>query len=192
MLANNDGTFGAVAAYPTEDYAQSVSVGDINHDGILDVVVPDSANDGNGTSVSVLIGNGDGTLKAKTDYLVGGDAAPYYAVLADFNGDGLLDISTANYSTRSVTTLLQQQVETATLSNTAVTGSGAQLADASYPGDTSHAPSLSTTTSLTPTIATTNTLTSSGLAVNAGASVTFTATIVASSYWVYAGRGQLL
>jgi Bacterial Ig-like domain (group 3)/FG-GAP-like repeat len=178
MLANNDGTFGAVAAYPTEDYAQSVSVGDINHDGILDVVVPDSANDGNGTSVSVLIGNGDGTLKAKTDYLVGGDAAPYYAVLADFNGDGLLDISTANYSTRSVTTLLQQQVETATLSNTAVTGSGAQLADASYPGDTSHAPSLSTTTSLTPTIATTNTLTSSGLAVNAGASVTFTATIV--------------
>jgi hypothetical protein len=178
MLANNDGTFGAVAAYPTEDYAQSVSVGDINHDGILDVVVPDSANDGNGTSVSVLIGNGDGTLKAKTDYLVGGDAAPYYAVLADFNGDGLLDISTANYSTRSVTTLLQQQVETATLSNTAVTGSGAHLADASYPGDTSHAPSLSTTTSLTPTIATTNTLTSSGLAVNAGASVTFTATIV--------------
>jgi hypothetical protein len=178
MLGNNDGTFGAVATYPTEDYAQSVSVGDINHDGILDVVVPDSANDGNGTSVSVLIGNGGGTLKAKTDYLVGGDAAPYDAVLADFNGDGLLDISTANYSTRSVTTLLQQQVETAILNNAAVTGSGAQLADASYPGDTSHAPSLSTTTSLTPTIATTNTLTSSAPAVNAGASVTFTATIV--------------
>jgi large repetitive protein len=177
MLGNNNGSFGALATYPTEDNAQSVTAGDINHDGILDLVVPDSAADGSGTSVSVLMGKGDGTFGAKTDYPVGG-GGPYNAVLADFNGDGLLDISTANYSGLSVTALLQQQTEAATLHNASVGGTGPQLADASFAGDASHAGSVSATTSLTPLIATTNTLTSSAPAAIAGASVTFTATIV--------------
>jgi hypothetical protein len=111
------------------------------------LVVPANDGDGGGNSVSVLIGVGDGTFAARTDFPIAGSALQN-AVLADFNGDGLLDISTANYGPRSVTTILQQQTETATLNNASVNGGVAQLADASYPGDCSHAGSVSTTTPL--------------------------------------------
>jgi hypothetical protein len=71
-------------------------VGDFNGDGIPDVAVANS-NFGTGSngSVSVLLGNGDGTFQAPVTFAT---TAPDARVLvaADFNGDGNLDLAVAN------------------------------------------------------------------------------------------------
>lgn len=62
------------------------ALGDFNGDGKPDLAV------GNNTSknISVLLGNGDGTFGARTDYDVGQPA--YGVVITDLNSDGKLDI----------------------------------------------------------------------------------------------------
>ena len=54
-----------------------------------------SANDGGGggNAVSVLLGNGNGTFQAKHDYTAG--TSPNSVEVADFNGDGELDLVVA-------------------------------------------------------------------------------------------------
>ena len=51
-----------------------------------------------GDTVSVLMGNGDGTFKPQVTYAVG--VAPAAIVAGDFNGDGKLDLAVANQSDR--------------------------------------------------------------------------------------------
>jgi uncharacterized protein (TIGR03437 family) len=87
LLSNGDGTFSKAATYAAGREPISVAVGDVDGDGIPDIVTADSASD----TVSVLIGNGDGTFKAPVSYPV--DAPPQGVILADFNGDGMLDIA---------------------------------------------------------------------------------------------------
>jgi hypothetical protein len=51
----------------------------------------------------VFLGNGDGTFQSPVNYLDGGsDGYPAGLVVADFNGDGNLDLAEANYSTITV------------------------------------------------------------------------------------------
>ncbi|HEX6505327.1 MAG TPA: Ig-like domain repeat protein [Terriglobales bacterium] len=72
---------------------------DLNGDGKPDLV---SANL-SGT-VSVILGNGDGTFQGKNDYGAGGSVRSVTA--ADFNNDGKLDLVTANQSANTVSILL--------------------------------------------------------------------------------------
>ncbi len=81
----------------------SGSVADLNGDGFLDLVVPNE-NLGAASSVSVFLGNGDGSFQPKVDYAVG--AGPVATVVGDFNGDGKLDLAVANARGRSVSILL--------------------------------------------------------------------------------------
>ncbi len=82
--------------------------GDFNRDGKLDIAV---ANSTSGT-VSVLLGNGDGTFVALSpagkgtaapQYTVGG--APESIAVADLAGDGKLDLITANFADGTVSVL---------------------------------------------------------------------------------------
>ncbi|HEV2806372.1 MAG TPA: VCBS repeat-containing protein [Chthoniobacterales bacterium] len=66
-----------------------VDVADFNRDGIDDIVVPLGNGDGN----VVLLGNGDGTFRVFTRYLDEAVSAPQSDAIADFNGDGFLDIA---------------------------------------------------------------------------------------------------
>ena len=99
LLGNGDGTFQTAAAYNSggED-AVSIALGDVNGDGKADVVVANNCaantNCSNG-SVSVLLGNGDGTLQAAVSYNSGGQNAISIA-LGDVNGDGKSDVVVAN------------------------------------------------------------------------------------------------
>ncbi len=95
MLGNGDGTFTQGQLAPAGVCPLGIAVGDYNHDGIADLAVTNY-----GTSnVSVLLGNGsggfgDGTFGPPTLYSCG--ASPHQIATADFNGDGILDLATAN------------------------------------------------------------------------------------------------
>ena len=96
LLGNGDGTFQSPSKNITESGGESVAIGDVNGDSKLDLVV---ANHGDGTpnsgSVSVFLGNGDGTFQAAVSYSTGAiytDAV----ILGDMNGDGTLDLVVAS------------------------------------------------------------------------------------------------
>ena len=76
------------------------AVGDFNGDGRADLVVVNQTSN----TVSVLLGNGDGTFQPKTDYATG--TTPWGVAVGDFNGDGKLDIAVANNGANSVSILL--------------------------------------------------------------------------------------
>ena len=90
LLGNGDGTFGQALNYTVGQTPHSLAAGDINGDGLADLVV---ANNGS-SDVTVLLSNADGTFFTKATYPSG--LAPEGVTLADLNGDGKLDIVTAN------------------------------------------------------------------------------------------------
>jgi FG-GAP-like repeat len=79
-----------------KDYgsANSVALADVNGDGKLDLIAACECGPTGGT-VSVLLGNGDGTFQAPVNYPSGGDVGASVAV-SDLNGDGKPDIIVAN------------------------------------------------------------------------------------------------
>jgi len=94
LLGN--GSFGFVldASYPTNEHPGSVSIGDLNGDGKPDLVVANAGRYPTPGTVSVWLGNGDGTFGARTDNDPGGN--PTSAAIAELNGDGKPDLIVAN------------------------------------------------------------------------------------------------
>jgi hypothetical protein len=86
--------------YSVDPGPNTVAVGDFNGDHKLDIV---TANSGSNT-VSVLLGNGDGTFKPASNYLA--DTGTNYVAVGDFNGDGKLDIVTLNLTAGDLSVLL--------------------------------------------------------------------------------------
>jgi hypothetical protein len=91
QLGNGDGTFQSAVTYPSGNAARMVAIGDVNGDGIPDVLVP--ALDG---TVAILLGNGDGTFQAAVHYAAAVGNSVNFISLADFNGDGYLDMAVAS------------------------------------------------------------------------------------------------
>jgi hypothetical protein len=97
--------FAPAVAYGSGGYgALAVAVADVNGDGKLDLLVANecatSCAPGVAGSVSVLLGNGDGTFQPAVSYASGG----YHAnsvVVADVNGDGKPDLLVANFCSDS-------------------------------------------------------------------------------------------
>lgn len=95
----------ALPYYEAPDYAvgsrpYGVVTGDFNLDGNLDLATANQF----GGSVSVLLGNGDGTFQAAVAYSTG--ECPWGITTGDFNLDGRPDLATANYADDSVSVLL--------------------------------------------------------------------------------------
>ena len=101
LPGNGDGTFGSPVFYNTASSSTAVVVGDFNNDGKLDIV---TANEGfntlNQKTVSVLLGNGNGTFAAPAVFSINTDPlvpmSPVSIGVGDFNSDGKLDVVTAN------------------------------------------------------------------------------------------------
>jgi sugar lactone lactonase YvrE len=103
LLGNGDGTFKQQVTYATGGSPTFVAVGDFNGDGVSDLVVANEGQ-GSGSTVSVLLGNGDGTFGNQVAYATGNE--PNSAAVGDFNGDGILDLAVANIGSNTVSVLL--------------------------------------------------------------------------------------
>ena len=100
-LGTGNGTFGAATNFScasstlgaSQPYA--VAVADLTGNGHMDIVTANF-----GGTMSVLMGNGDGTFGAATVYAAGSE--PNGIAVGDFNGDGLMDIAVANRGSNDV------------------------------------------------------------------------------------------
>ncbi len=96
----------AVSFAPAVDYPVAgsspldITVGDLNGDGNPDVVTPNYGS----SSVSVLLGNSDGTFDAPDNFTVGD--GPATVQIGDLNGDGKPDFVTANQNDATLSVLL--------------------------------------------------------------------------------------
>ena len=88
VLLTNGTQFASPVGYAAPG-SQGVAIGDLNNDGKPDVIVAGAP------SVSVLLGNGNGTLKAPTSTTINQGAEN--VVLGDFNHDGKLDAAVAAF-----------------------------------------------------------------------------------------------
>ena len=94
-----------VVSFPRTDYPvghtpSSIATGNFSGSGNLDLAV---TNEGDG-SISLLLGNGDGTFQTQTTIATGID--PDAIVTADFNRDGKSDLAVANFTDNSISILL--------------------------------------------------------------------------------------
>ena len=105
LLLNNSNsvgcpTFSYGAAYALSSAPHfSLATADFDNDGKLDLVVTNAGSN----SISVLLGNGDGTFKTPVSYAVGRN--PTAVVAADFYGLGRPDLAVVNYDDNSVSIL---------------------------------------------------------------------------------------
>jgi hypothetical protein len=128
MLGNGDGTFQAGQNTSLSMATGSVAVGQLTHTNDLDLLAAGQSLS-NVPSLSVMLGNGNGTFQAPVGYP---SAIASSVTTADFNGDGNLDVATTgqnfadppNYPS-FVTTLLGNGDGTLQTAVVYPTGSGA-------------------------------------------------------------------
>ncbi len=109
FLGNGDGTFQAPTSFDAgSGNPNSIVAGDLNGDGIPDVVLGSGFSTPDGV-ITVFLGVGDGTFQSPVAYAVPGSGGISLA-LADMNADGRLDAVAGTFSsaTGGVAVLLNQ------------------------------------------------------------------------------------
>ncbi|MDB5037651.1 MAG: flagellin protein FlaA [Bacteriovoracaceae bacterium] len=108
----------------------NITTADLNGDGKTDLVTTDLSDN----TLSVLLGNGDGTFKTRTTFRTG--VGPSFSTAIDVNGDGKLDILTLDSTDGTISVFLGNGNGTFSARTTLRTGSGpASLATGDINGD---------------------------------------------------------
>ena len=109
---------------------QSTVLGDFNNDGKLDL----AATNVNDNTISVLLGNGDGTFQLQAAYASG--ASPIALASGDFNRDGNLDLVAGNAGAATISVYFGNGDGTFLPQQTYAVGNGPQsIAAADFNGD---------------------------------------------------------
>jgi len=132
LLGNGNNTFAPATSF-TATNAIAFVHGDFNNDAKQDLAFINPQL-GSGT-LHILLGNGNGSFTAAGVYATG--AAPTAIITSDFNGDGKLDLATANQQGLSVSVLLNQGNATFTTTNYTLSGTTkpVDLGSADFNGD---------------------------------------------------------
>src|SRR5262249_54373581 len=107
MLGDGHGGFTRArgSPFPIGPSPYPIDVGDVNGDGHLDIVAPNSGPENR--TVAVLLGDGRGGFRAAPGAPSATAAAgPYHAVLGDVNGDGKPDIVATHDDINKISILL--------------------------------------------------------------------------------------
>jgi len=107
LLGTGSGTFGQASNFSAGGQPYSVTCADFNGDTKVDMAV---ANQGSG-DVTIRLGTGTGGFGPVTNFPVGTwpnsqSSWPYLVINADFNGDAIVDLATANWNSNDVSVLL--------------------------------------------------------------------------------------
>jgi hypothetical protein len=207
-LGNGDGSFGSALTPPVADNLNppyggtvtgQIALADMNGDGKPDLITLGTTNNGDYAELAIALGNGDGTFQTPTVIDFGdGSSLAYGLAVADFNGDGKLDVVVTG-SDPGVNTgiFLGNGDGTVQTSTTASGGLAPSESIGLLVDGTAQAVHLAGGTGLpdliaggavlinqastTPTLTqTTTTLSASNTSITSGQSETFTATVSAS------------
>ena len=151
LPGNGNGTFGALTSYSANGAgAFAVAIGDLDSDGHNDLVITNSGTTFNGTTISVLPGESNGTFGAAVTFTVGTGPSP--VVIGDLNGDSKPDVVTANQISNDVSVLLNTTVASSPTPTPTPGGGGSNsaqvtlaIANGELSASTTAAPSLSAT-----------------------------------------------
>ena len=104
LLGHGDGTFTPANASPITvgNFPEAVRVGDFNRDGLPDLAVANADDN----TVSILLGNGDGTFTPASGSPVAVGGFPFFLAVSDFNADGNPDLAVSNDNDDTVSILL--------------------------------------------------------------------------------------
>jgi hypothetical protein len=112
LLGKGDGTFDPKIDLGTDTEPISVTAADFNGDGRSDLLTGNVGYSFYGfyqyPTVSLFRGNGNGTFGPRADFSTG--LTPGSVATGDFNGDGNLDVATANADGNTVSVLLRDPV----------------------------------------------------------------------------------
>jgi hypothetical protein len=109
LLGKRDGTLAPAVFYPTGTQPVAVAVGDFNGDGRQDLAIANqncasAFSCGANGSVSILLGNGDGTFQPQI--VIASGTQPSSIAIGDFNADGKPDLVISNGTLNSIVVLL--------------------------------------------------------------------------------------